>query len=169
MPRVSEKKKNNAGQPYGCDRCPEKIKPGDKYFEWSFRYGGTHRQHISHGKPKQSQLTQSKMSGVYSAVETAEDAIGTADEASDIAQALEECASGVDSVKDEYQDGLDSLPDGLRDAGGPGGQTQERIDNLGSFVDALQSAASDIESEEFDESVELAEGETLDEKREELA
>lgn len=43
MPRVATRTKNKAGKPYDCDRCSEQIKPGEKYHEWSFRYGGTHR------------------------------------------------------------------------------------------------------------------------------
>jgi hypothetical protein len=90
------------------------------------------------------------MSGAYAAIEAAEDELASCAASTDIAAALETCASEIESVKDEYQDGLDSLPDGLRDAGGPGGETQEKIDALESFAESLQSAASDIEGAEFE-------------------
>jgi hypothetical protein len=53
----------------------------------------------------------------------------------------------------------------FRYGGGPGGQTQEKIDNLESFKDSLESAASDIESEEFDESEESEKEDWLNELR----
>jgi hypothetical protein len=165
MARATMKKKNKAGKPYSCCRCQEKIVAGQQYYEWSFRYGGTYRQHSTHGAPKQSQLTQSKMSGVYAAVESAEESICGADNPSDIAQALNDCASEVENVRSEYEDGLQSLPQGLQDAGGPGGQTQEKIDALQEFQDSLESAASDIESE--DEPTEPEKDKTLEEIKEE--
>jgi hypothetical protein len=161
MPRVNSKTKNKAGQPYSCVRCSDTIKAGEKYYEWSFRYGGTRRQHQSHGMPKPSQLTQSKMSSAYAAIEAAEDAIAGAASVEDLASALNDCASEIENVSQEYQDGLDSLPDGLRDAGGPGGETQEKIDALNEFAESLQSTASDLESEEPPTEVEeVPEGET---------
>jgi hypothetical protein len=90
MPRVATKKKNKAGKPYDCCKCSDKIKAGESYYEWSFRYGGTYRQHTSHGSPKASQLTQSKLSGAYAAIEAAEDAVATAETVEDLAAALEE-------------------------------------------------------------------------------
>lgn len=113
MPKVSEKKKNKGGQPYICEGCSDKIVPGESYYQWSFRFGGTHRQHTKHGSPKQSQLTQSKMSGVYAAVESAERQIAGTDNADDIGALLEECATEVEQVKDEYQESLDNMGDGL--------------------------------------------------------
>jgi|SRR5579859_2023094 len=170
MPRVHSKTKNKAGEPYPCVLCSETIKAGEKYYEWSFRYGGTKRQHQSHGSPKPSQLTQSKMSGAYAAIEAAEDAIQSAASVEDLAAALNDCASEIENVSQEYQDGLDALPDGLRDAGGPGGETQEKIDALTSFAESLQSIASDLESEEMPTEVEPpAKGEpaqTLEEAQE---
>lgn len=149
MPRVNVKTKNRAGKLYNCGRCSDPIKAGERYYEWSFRYGGTRRQHEKHGRPKQSQLTQSKMSGVYAACEDAEAAIAAAGSTEDIAAALNDCASAVSDVKSEYEDGLSSLPQGLQDAGGPGGQTQEKIDALDEFASELESVASDIENETF--------------------
>lgn len=146
MPRVSTKKKNSAGKPYGCSRCPDPIKDGDQYYEWSFRYGGTYRQHVSHGSPKPSQLTQSKLSGAYAAVEAAEDAIAAAESVDDLKAALEECAGEIDSVAEEYQDSFDSIPENLQQ-GGPAQEMQEKIEALQSFSEEL--TGNDLE--DFDE------------------
>ena len=143
MPRVQQKKKNNAGEPYSCARCAEKIVAGQAYFEWSFRYGGTHRQHTTHGSPKPSQLTQSKMSTAYAAIESAEEAIANAESIEDLTSALEECAGEINGVADEYQDSFDNIPENLQQ-GGPAQEIQEKID-------ALQSFASDIEGLSFDD------------------
>jgi hypothetical protein len=160
MARAHLKTKNKAGQPYNCCRCAGKIVAGEKYYEWKFRYGGQYRQHASHGSPKQSQLTQSKMSGVYAAVETAEDNIDQADCAADIAAALNDCASGVGDVRDEYQSGIDNMPEGLQQ-GSVAQESQEKIDALQEFCDNLESVASEIESESEPEETEN--DETLDE------
>jgi hypothetical protein len=144
MPRVSTKKKNKSGkaESYRCDSCAEPIVAGQSYYEWSFRYGGTHRQHTEHAHPKQSQLTQSKMSGVYSAIEAAEEALGSATCTEDIREALNECATEVESVKDEYQESIDAMisPDGA-----VAQECQEKIDALETFKDELESASSDVE------------------------
>lgn len=144
MPRVSAKKKNKAGEPYACDRCTEKIVAGQGYYEWSFRYGGTHRQHTSHGAPKASQLTQSKMSAAYAAIESAEDSIAGADNVEDIRSALEECASEIENVKDEYQESRDNMPEALQD-GPTGEEIGEKVEALESFAGELSDAASNLE------------------------
>lgn len=150
MARAKLKKKNKAGKPYSCCRCSEKIVAGQEYYVWAFRYGGKYRQHATHGAPKPSQLTQSKMSGAYAAIETAEEAINTATTVADIASALNDCAQSIEEVHGEYQEGLDNMPDGLRDAA-ENGETGERMNGLEEFKDNLESVASDIESEEYEE------------------
>ena len=168
MPRVSTKKKNSAGLPYDCCRCSNKITAGNQYYEWSFRYGGTYRQHVSHGNPKQSQLTQSKLSGAYAAIESAEEAVGTAESVEDLIFALEECASEIDGVADEYQDSFDAIPENLQQ-GSPAQEMQEKIEALQSFSEELNSAAGDLE--EFDEEETVREAtnteEEFDREREE--
>jgi hypothetical protein len=161
MPRVTSHKKNKVGT-FRCDRCAEPIVAGQEFYSWAFRYGGKHYQHTSHGKVKQSQLTQSKMSGVYSAIESASDTIMGADNAADIASALNDCATEVESVKDEYQESFDNMGDGLSQ--GPTGQEiEEKISALEEFCETLSSEASDIESEEFDfDEVEPEEPEKVD-------
>jgi hypothetical protein len=157
MPQVKVK---TARKTFPCNGCSEKIKPGQRYYTWAFRYGGKRRKHVEHGQPKPSELTQSKLSCVYAAVEAAQVAITSADTPDDIASALNECASEVENVRSEYEDGLSNLPEGLQAAGGPGGQTQEKIDALQEFQDELESTASDIESEsESDEEESPAENE----------
>ena len=156
MPRVIEKKKNSAGSPYDCCQCAEKIKSGENYYEWSFRYGGTYRQHTAHGHPKASQLTQSKLSGAYAAIESAEAYLAAAESIEDMQSALEECATEIENVAEEYQDSFDSIPENLQQ-GGPAQEMQEKIEALQSFSRELQDAASNLEEFDEDEPEEPAE------------
>lgn len=164
MPRVNSAKKSSRGKDIRCEACGKSITAGQEYYFWEFRYGGKHNQHKACGMPKASQLTQSKLSAAYSAIESAEkqlndftvnDADGkfdldTAKSApADIANILNECASEIESVRDEYQESLDNMPDGTQD-GAVGSEIQEKIENLESFVSDLQDAANDIENEEFE-------------------
>jgi hypothetical protein len=163
MARATRKTKNKAGEPYSCCRCADKIIAGQDYYEWKFRYGGQYRQHALHGAPKQSHLTQSKMSGAYAAIEAAQEALVSAACAEDIAAALNDCASGIEDIHSEYQDGLDNMPDGLREAA-ESGETGERMQALEEFKDELESVASDIEGDSEPTDEDGAEGDTDDDK-----
>jgi len=156
MPRVTTKTKSRSGKDYTCESCHKKIEPGTKYYKWSFRYGGTHRQCAACGMPKQSQLTQSKMSGFYAAIEAAEAAINSATSIDDLASALNDCAQAVDEVRQEYEDGLDNMPDGLR-AAAEEGEVGEKMQALEEFKDNLESKATDLEGEEFEDECQYVE------------
>ena len=139
MPRVVTKKKSSRGAAYRCDVCPNPIVAGEQYHEWSFRYGGTHRQHASHGHPKPSQLTQSKMSGVYMAVEAAEADIAAAEDVQGLRDALQACADAVREVAGEYEESIQNMPEGLQQ-GPKAEEMQEKVDGLNDFADSLESA-----------------------------
>jgi hypothetical protein len=153
MPRVKTKTKSSRGEKYNCVLCSDKIKSGDKYHEWKFRYGGTRRQHAEHGFPKPSQLTQSKLGEVYAAQEVAEEAIAAATEASDIADAIREVAQQARDTGEEYREAAEAM-------GGAGTENEERADTLEAFADELESEADDMEGQEW-EADEEAEKEEL--------
>lgn len=154
--RVSLKTKNKGIKhaTYRCQRCSDPIKAGDEYYEWKFKHAEPSRQHKTHGAPRQSQLCNGKMSGVYAAVEGVEDDIKAARNSRDIgglADVLNSAAEEVRNVKDEYESGLSNMPDSLQQSS-TGEQIQEKIDALETFADELESAASDVEgfSDELD-------------------
>lgn len=151
MPKVKLVTKSKAGKPYSCDKCRKAIEPGQQYYSWSFRFGGTQRQHQDCGVPRASQLTQSKMSGVYSAIETAEDGLAGASSTEDFTSLLSDCASEVDSVKEEYQDALDNMPESLQSSS-VGEEIQEKIEALETFSDELSN--TDFEEREGGETKE---------------
>ena len=147
MPRVTSHKKNKVGT-FRCDKCSEPIIVGQEFYSWAFRYGGKHYQHTSHGAPTPSQLTQSKLSAVYAAAESAESAIASAESVDDLTAALSDCISEVETVRDEYQESIDAMPENLQQ-GGPAQEMQEKIDALEEFISELESARDNLE--EFEE------------------
>jgi hypothetical protein len=164
MPKVRTKVKAKAGKEYVCVHCRQKIEPGEQYMEWKFRYGGTRRQHASHGSPKPSQLTQSKMSGAYAAIEAAQEAVDAAGEVSEVREAMEECREGIEGVREEYQESFDSIPENLQ-SGAVGESIQEKITGLEDFMNELE--AVDIEDHEDPEPEEPQPGTVQDESSEE--
>jgi len=140
MPRVNTATKSRVGKEIMCRRCHRKIEPGERYFYYKFRYGGKYT-HCKLHPPRASELTQSKMSGVYAAVEGAEDALallqkknGTVE---DVQAVLETAADEVESIRDEYQDSLDNMPEGLQGSS-TGEAIQEKIDALEEFAQTLR-------------------------------
>lgn len=129
MPRVITKTKNRAGRERQCGRCGRKIEPGDKYYTWSFRYGGTAYRCIEH-RPRQSELTQSKMSTVYAAIEGATDDLPNADDPEAVAQLVQDVAEAVREVADEYEEAAEPF--------GGAGENAERADELHGWADELE-------------------------------
>ena len=127
MPRVHHVKKARKAHPGG-------IEKGDSYYWWEFRYGGTR---YSKTYPRRSQLTQSKMSGVYAGFEGLEDAVNNQDR-SEVESALEEYKSAIDEARDEYEDADQQF-------GGTGSsQHAER-------AQAMESAYSEVEQFDLDQ------------------
>jgi hypothetical protein len=139
MPRVYTKTKNRAGKERACGRCSHVIAPGERYFQFSFRYGGTHYRCSEH-YPRGSELTQSKLSAVYAAVEDAEDQLENFDLASDIEALVQGVADTVDEVAEEYREAAEPFQGQ--------GENAERADELESWSYELQSFSV---SEEYDE------------------
>lgn len=132
MARARLKTKNRGGKTgeYRCSGCSEPIVPGERYWEWSFRYGGTYRQHATHGMPRPSQLTQSNMSEVYAGIESVEDLIARDDwSTEDAVSAVEELRSTVEEVAQGYRDAAEPF--------GDAGPHAERADELDSYADQL--------------------------------
>jgi uncharacterized protein YukE len=155
------------GKALTCRKCQKEIIAGQQYYRWEFRYGPACVQHVACGYPKASQLTQSKMSTAYAAIETAEDVLnGTIECVEDIAAVLNDCAGEIRSVADEYQEGIDNMPEGLQQ-GAVAQESEEKIEQLNSFADSLEEKAGEIESATNDDFTE-EEPEEPDEEETEL-
>jgi hypothetical protein len=146
MPRVHTKTKSRAGREYQCGRCGETIRPGEKYFSWSFRYGGTQVRCYRH-PPRQSELTQSNMSAVYAAIEDATYQLPDVETIEDIMNIVQDdVANVVQEVADEYAEAADAMG-----AAGESGESRERAADLESWATELQSWEPDVDPTDADD------------------
>lgn len=146
MPRVYTQKKSTRGKELKCGRCGRTIHAGEEYFTWKFRYGGQHYRCDLH-RPKGSELTQSKIGEIYSAIETAQEEIGGIDRndatqdlndiQAQLAGILQNVQDEVERVKGEYEEAAESF--------GNAGPNQEKADELETAYDELSGAISDVE------------------------
>jgi hypothetical protein len=145
MPKVytyktAERKKHADKGYYQCVKCHKDILPGQERYEWSFRFGGTMRQHVSCGYPRQSQLTQSKMGEIYAAQEAVEDLIAAGPglfERSDLVAELENLSEVIGNVASEYEEAAENF--------GRSGENQERYEALDAYQSEIDQAASEVE------------------------
>ncbi len=141
MPRVIEKRKNAAGAERKCGRpgCGKVITKGERYLSWSFRFGGTHYRCMDH-PPRQSELTQSLMGGVYAAVEDAQDALPTAECVADIRELVQTVTDAVGEVAEQYRDAAEAF--------GGQGENADRADELDGWQSDLDSFYPDEPDED---------------------
>jgi hypothetical protein len=142
MPRVERIRKNRAGKERKCGKCGKVIQPGEHYLKWEFRYGGAHYRCTAH-PPRPSDLTQSKLSTVYAAIEQAEDELPTLASADDIEATVQGVADVVTDVVEEYRDAAEPF--------GGEGENAERADELEGWAEELAGFdASEADSEDYD-------------------
>lgn len=156
MPRLYYKTKSNRGKEYRCTRCGETIKPGERYIEWSRRFGRsgmTYRQHAEHGRPLPSQLSSRKTARIEDELVTFQlelthlldpeqqpeadvvvDLSGLVDEA---IEQLEAIATVADEVADEYEEGVQNMPESLQY--GPTGEAMTQVaEELREWAEAMR-------------------------------
>lgn len=149
MPRVNKVEHARKAQPnYG-------INKGDTYYWWKFRYGG---KHVSKTYPRASQLTQSKLSGVYAAEESAQDEINEIrnrkpaegqeksdflnEVIEDLKSALEQCAESIREVAQEYTESADNMESGFGHETSSSEEVREKASELESYADDIESNAN---------------------------
>lgn len=143
MPRVNTQTRSTRGRVKRCGRagCNREIQPGERYFSFSFRYGGTQVRCSEH-YPKQSELTQSKLSEVYAAVEDAEDEMNSAETVEDIMTAVENVAQVATDMAGEYEEAAEAF--------GGAGENAERAEALQAYADELSNFSPEEVEEEVD-------------------
>jgi hypothetical protein len=124
-----------AAKPAGpCGRCDKQIEKGDPYRHATPGFRG--RRLVRCMEPacaiRQSELTTSKMAGVYAAQEDAEEALNDVDGAEAIQQILSDCADACREVAGEYAEAAEAM-------GGAGEEMQERADEIESYCDELEN------------------------------
>lgn len=141
-----------------CGKCRAEITKGEQYrwFKVGFRSRYKNiRCMKSECAPRQSEMTASKMAGVYAAIEGAEDALQALangdpeDDTTSIREAVTTAAEGFNEVADEYTEAGEMSPTGLVFG-----------EDLNERADEIRDAASEIES--FDPSEDEADFDSCD-------
>jgi hypothetical protein len=137
--RVNQVKKAQKDQ--GTCTCGIKIEKGMPYKWIAFRYGGK-RFRCDSCSFRPSDLTESKMSTVYSAQEGLEDFMGSWDgtDIEELKSEIENMTSQVDEVIDEYREAAEAMQGG-------GTQHEERADELEGWKEEIDCC---LDSEELD-------------------
>lgn len=147
MPRAFLKTKNRGGHhTYKCTVCGKSIEPGDDYYTWKFNRGGRYWQHASHGPPKRSQLSQSKMGEVWDAVEAFD--VSEATDPADIKAALESVAEAARSVAEQYSEAAQNILSAFPSGNSTSESCQGTADELEAWASNLDSWESDADDEE---------------------
>lgn len=144
MPRVRRQKASGrARRVCGALGCGRVIAKGEEYFTWSFRYGGRQVRCLDH-PPRASDLTQSRMGEVYTAIENAQEQLaGDIESLADVKAAIEGVADAAREVVEGYREAAEHF--------GGQGQNAERADELEGWVDELDGFEPDEPEEQFDE------------------
>jgi len=146
MPRINTVKKARKDQG-ACSKCGKQIVVGSPYQWIAFRHGG--RRVICDGCTfRASDLTQSKMSGVYAAQESAVESIGSWDgeDVEELRDILQACAEAIREVAQEYQDSADAIHDSFCESA-TADECEEKAQELESWADMIEGT----EFDEFDE------------------
>ena len=120
------------------------VKVGEPYYWWQFRFGP---KHISKGKPKASQLTQSSFySTLYSIQESMEGRLSGLNTEDMVSLELDSIASEIRELQEECQDSLENMPESLQSS--PTGELlQERIDALEEWAEEIEGMDVTIDEE----------------------
>lgn len=148
-----------------CDKCGTEIKPGMPY-KWvktKTTYGGTKRVRCATCPTwTQSELSTSKMAGVYAAQEEFSDFIGSwnPDDGIDaVRDALNNCAEQVRSVGEEYRESASNIEEGFGHPTYMSEELEQKADELESWADEIEQAVDSVDDEpEADDDCEHCEG-----------
>jgi len=125
------------------DYPAEGIRKGQTYYSWKPYRGATQR---SATYPRPSQLTNSKMKGVYEAMESMTDAVSQATSPEDIASLAGECATACRAIADEYRDSASNFG-----VAGTNAEWEAKADSIDSYCDDLEAAAAEVEALSIDD------------------
>ena len=154
-----------------CGKCRAEIVKGEQYrwFKVGFRSRYKNiRCMRAECSPRQSEMTASKMAGVYAAFEDAEDALAALragdpeDDTSNIREAVTNAAAGIEEVADEYREAGEASPTGLVF----GEDLNERADEISDVASQLESFDCSEDEADF-ESCDLEEHLPLEDREEE--
>lgn len=142
MGRVTRVEKARSS-PGSCGKCQKKLKKGDSYLWWKFRYGGKRLRCTDDAcSPRTSELVSSdKLSRCMAAGESIQDAISAFKKdfiLETLTGEVESAAEEVREVAGEYQESSDNMESGF-------GHETEQSEELRSKSENLEQKATDIE------------------------
>lgn len=138
MPRAFLKTKNRGGhKTYSCTVCGKPIEAGEDYYTWKFNRGGRYFQHATHGHPRRSQLSNSKMAEVWDAVDTLD--LSSCETPDDIKQALESVAQTAREVSEQYIESADNIEQSFPSGNPTSEACRTTGEELESWADTLES------------------------------
>lgn len=132
MPRVHTTTKSTRGRTYACIKCGKDITPGQTFYWWEKRFGGTYRQHTACGYPRPSQLSNRKTAQIEDVLQDLDltsisyqlpdgfepqeegNAIDIDQVVEQITEALSDVASTARDVGQEYEASADNMPESLQ-------------------------------------------------------
>jgi hypothetical protein len=135
--------------PHVCGHCRKPIEPGTRYKHVSIKsgpYGGrTLRRHQDCPTWRQSELTTSKMAGVYAAQEGFDDFLaGAFEDADEVREALAQAAEDIRAVAEEYRESAENIREGF-------GHDTWQSEELDGKADELEGWADEIENDDVED------------------
>jgi hypothetical protein len=141
MPRVYEAKAAKDYPAHG-------IKKGETYYHWSFFRSP---KQMSKTRPRQSQITGSpSLASAYAAQEAFEDALGAATTYDEVLSAVQDAAGDTGPI-DDFEDKISNLEEAFQGGCPALEEAEEQRDTFQSWLDELDSAASEIEGLDDDD------------------
>ncbi len=131
-----------------CGKCGVEIAPGDPY-KWvqpkSSVYGGSKRYRCTACPTwRPSELTSSKMAGVYAAQEQCDDQVYGCEDVDALEALRDDLADQIEQVGDEYEEAAQNIIDGF-------GHDTVQSDDLQQKAEELRAWADEIRGTDFDE------------------
>lgn len=128
-----------------CDSCGNEIEAGQGYKWVAVRPSGPRsslemRRHTTCPSWRPSELSFSKMRGIYAAQEAFDDESGSWEHETDVQASLEAFAEAVREVAEEYRESATNIEDGFGHATYVSDELNEKADALDGWADEVESA-----------------------------
>lgn len=152
--RVTVADKDQPLPNHTCGKCGVEIRVGDSYKHVTVKSGpyGGRTMYRCHACPswRQSELTTSKMAGVYAAQEHLDDTIDNVDTADDLRGLASDVAEMIREVSNEYRESQENMESGFGHPTSMSDELGEKADNLEGWADDIDSWEPDSEEPEED-------------------
>lgn len=151
--RINQVKSAQKDTGRNCLGCGKPVVKGEAY-QWFAPFRASKRvRHLTCGSFKASETASNdKLSALYEAIESAEDAIAQLDvdfSRDDAQQILDDCADAIDEVAEQYEESASNIEDGFGHETELSAQMNDNAEQLRDFASTVRDALDDVD--EFDE------------------